>query len=81
MFEKLKTAKDYIQLVIFLTPLAYAIFKYCDSFIDVPNKLIALQKEVSLLKESNRKQDSALVIHKQFLAQDYQILINNGLAK
>jgi len=78
MNEDLKKWKERIGYVIFFLPLLFAIFKYTNDFIDIPEKVKELQKEVSIMKEKNRKQDSLLTIHTLFLKQDYEILIKNG---
>ena len=78
MNEDLKKWKERIGYIIFFLPLLFAIFKYTNDFIDIPEKVKELQKEVSIMKEKNRKQDSLLTIHTLFLKQDYEILIKNG---
>lgn len=81
MNEDLKKWKERIGYVVFFVPLIFAIFKYTNNFMDVPEQVKKLQEEVAIMKEKNRKQDSTLVIHTEFLKQDYQILISNGLTK
>ena len=78
MNEDLKKWKERIGYIIFFLPLLFAIFKYTNDFIDIPEQVKELQKEVSIMKEKNRKQDSLLTIHTLFLKQDYEILIKNG---
>lgn len=81
MNETLKKYKEYIQLVVFLIPLVYAIFKYSIDFVEVPDEVKELRREVQLIKEKNRYQDSVNVIQSQFLDQDYKALVKAGIIK
>lgn len=92
MSDSMKKYKEYIGYVVFFIPLIFAIVKYVNTYEELPSRIEKLEQRIIELeaadrvnfeynKEKNRKQDSVMVIHTEFLRQDYQILINNGLVR
>jgi hypothetical protein len=74
MIELYKKYEGHIKVIMFMTPLIFAIWKYVGTYIDMPEKISALEKTIHV-------QDSLLKVHTDFLAQDYIILKNAGLIK
>jgi hypothetical protein len=81
MNDLYKKYGDSLKAIMFFIPLIFASYKYLSDYIDVPKKQVELEQKIISLQYQMKKSDSLNLVQSEFLRQDYQILINNGLVK